>query len=388
MTITSRFDIVLRSYPVTTQTFHYRRLAELARLGVLGTVWVGKPDDGTIDPLFDEAITPHVRYISDLPRPSLLTMQRAARILGNAATLPSADNGEGGRLKAVHQTILGLMLGQHLAKSRLQPDVLHAMFATVELTIARAAADVCGVPYSVEVHSPTSMHKNPEWLANKLQDAALIAPISRYTERTVAALAPSVALRQTIIHCGLDFEQEVRPTPEQRIGAVSLGSLIPKKGHDTFIRACALAELPGTIIGGGPLKSELRRLATELGADITFLGQIEHEKVLQTIAKADVGVMASRRAPDGDEDGLPVALMEFMAAGVPVCATTVAGIPELVGRRGRLVAENDYVALAAAMTDAVAEGQSESIERAARYASEEHSTTRETRHLIEALQNS
>jgi colanic acid/amylovoran biosynthesis glycosyltransferase len=380
-------DAILRSYPVTTQTFHYRRLAELARLGVLGTVWVGRPDDGTIDPRFGEAIAPHIRYIGDLPRPSMLILQRAARLLRHAATLPSPDNGEGGRSKAVHQTVLGLMLGQHLSTVRPQADVLHAMFATVELTIARAASQVCKMPYTVEVHSPTSMHKNPKWLADKLDGAALITPISRYTERTVAALAPSAAGRQKIIHCGLEFDRKPRPTPEQRIGAVSLGSLIPKKGHDIFIRACALADVPGTIIGGGPLEGELRRLATELGANITFLGQIEHEKVLQTIAQADVGVMASRRSTDGAEDGVPVALMEFMAAGVPVCAATVAGIPELVGRRGRLVAENDYVALAAAMTDAIAEGQSESIERAARYASDEHSTTRETTRLIEALQN-
>jgi glycosyltransferase involved in cell wall biosynthesis len=150
--------------------------------------------------------------------------------------------------------------------------------------------------------------------------------------------------------------------------------LIPKKGHAVLIQALkelhdrqVPAEL--TLVGGGPLESELRALASrlQLESSVEFLGSVPAERVLELMRASDVVALASRVADDGDRDGLPVVLIEASALGVPVVATDVSGIPELVTpENGRLAPPDRPELFADALRAAITEPQDERVGRTRR----------------------
>jgi len=134
--------------------------------------------------------------------------------------------------------------------------------------------------------------------------------------------------------------------------------LIAKKGLATSLRAFAqfAAKYPRatfTIAGDGPQLEELQALAATLGiADrVTFPGFLPQEKLRALYASSHLFLHPSELGPDGDQEGVPNAMLEAMASGLPVLATTHGGIPEAVehGVSGLLVAERDHAALAAQM---------------------------------------
>ena len=125
--------------------------------------------------------------------------------------------------------------------------------------------------------------------------------------------------------------------------ALVAARLSPEKGIDTAIEAASAAGVPLRIVGEGPAEVELRRLAERLGAPVEFLGRVRTERVAELLAQAAMLVLPSRY-----HEFAPYAVLEAMAAGVPVAATRLGGLPELVGPNA-LVPRNDAVTLAARM---------------------------------------
>ncbi len=150
------------------------------------------------------------------------------------------------------------------------------------------------------------------------------------------------------------FSPGDRAAARQRLGLsgftlLSVGSLIPRKGHELII--AALAELPDAslmIAGSGPLRAELERVAREKGvtARVRFLGEIAHDDLTDAYRAADMFVLASSR------EGWANVLLEAMACGTPVVATNVNGTPEVIqdSALGQLVEERSAPALAQAIT--------------------------------------
>ena len=151
---------------------------------------------------------------------------------------------------------------------------------------------------------------------------------------------------------------------------VAVGRLVDKKGFGDLLAAtpAILAQEPSARIvlgGGGDLRGALEAQARTLGiaARVVFTGGLSHDEVLALIAAGELFVMPSVRDPRGNVDGLPIVVLEAMAAGKPVVATAVSGLPLAVedGVNGLLVPERDPAALAAAVTSLLADR-----ERAAR----------------------
>lgn len=167
-----------------------------------------------------------------------------------------------------------------------------------------------------------------------------------------------------IQHVGVDLDvivgsrlkaQGSKPSSKRKT-ILSVGRLVEKKGFDDLIKAVSelrIANCRLRIIGSGPLEDELRSLVNELGLSdrVKFLGPQPYEVVLEELSKADVFVLASHTAANGDKEGTPVVLMDAQAAGVPVVSTKHAGIPEVVldSRSGILVEERDIKALTRAI---------------------------------------
>lgn len=133
---------------------------------------------------------------------------------------------------------------------------------------------------------------------------------------------------------------------------------IPKKGIDTTLRAVAELVARGCdveldLAGDGPELAELRRLVGFLGlrGRVRFLGFLSNEDLMSRFGSYSLFVHPSRTTVSGDQEGIPNSILEAMACGLPVVATSHSGIPEAMtdGVEGRLVVPDDAVALAEAI---------------------------------------
>lgn len=171
-----------------------------------------------------------------------------------------------------------------------------------------------------------------------------------------------IHLARTGVDCeALPFAERT-PGPVVRI--LSVGRLIEKKGVEVALQALArlpqgLADWRYDIVGSGPLLDGLQRLAAELqlGERVQFVGSLDSAGVRQRLEAADIFLLPSLTAKNGDMEGIPVALMEAMASGACVVSTQHSGIPELVahGACGLLAREGDVEDLVAQLARVLAE---------------------------------
>jgi len=185
----------------------------------------------------------------------------------------------------------------------------------------------------------------------------LFMPISERWKKLLIELGCEE--KRIVVHrMGIDCEKFLFK-PRQLIDndcahLVSIGRLVEKKGFEYSIRAAArLAKINRlfeyTIVGDGPLREYLQSLINDLSINdkVKLLGPKRQEEVIEILNKAHILVAPSVTAKDGDQEGIPVTLMEAMAMGLPVVSTNHSGIPEVVENRrsGFLVTERDEKAL-------------------------------------------
>jgi glycosyltransferase involved in cell wall biosynthesis len=242
-------------------------------------------------------------------------------------------------------------------------DHVHAHYATFPAFAAWIIHQLTGISYSVTVHAH-DIFVSQTMLRCKLQKAAFIAAISEYNrEYLTTMVGDEIPDKTHIIHCGIE-PQMYRPSllarkPDDPLEIIHIGSLQPYKGQRYLIEACyQLRErrvpFRCQIIGGGEEQACLTEMieALELQSVVHLLGSKTQQEIAGLLPKAHCYVQPSIITPSGKMEGIPVALMEAMACRLPVVATAISGIPELVraGETGFLVPPADAQALADALT--------------------------------------
>ncbi len=245
---------------------------------------------------------------------------------------------------------------------------IYAHYAHTPASVARYAATLLGHKCAISAHAK-DIWTTPAWeLREKLRDCAWATTCTAANAAHLRALAPAADI--FLIYHGLDPRRF--PAPKRGLGGdgrdrpvrlLGVARLVPKKGLDVLLEA--LAALPHGLawrydhIGGGPLLADLQAQAERLGiADrITWQGALPQDRVLDAYRAADLFVLASRIAPDGDRDGLPNVLLEAGAMELAVVASRVAAVPELIEHslNGLLVPPGDPAALAAALASLIAD---------------------------------
>jgi glycosyltransferase involved in cell wall biosynthesis len=239
---------------------------------------------------------------------------------------------------------------------------LHAHWGTHSALLAHLIALVTGVPYSITLHAH-DLHVDRTMLATKLRSATDVVTISEHNAEMIRREYPFAADRTQVVHCGVDLDQLParsqlgRDTVDDgsrslpRIACVA--GLRDFKGHTHLLEAARLLDQRGVdaaydLVGDGSLRADLEQQST---SNVTFHGALDVEQALDIVRVATLFVMPSVELANGRRDGIPVALMEAMAIGVPVVTTRVSGIPELVtdDESGVLVRSGDAVALADAI---------------------------------------
>jgi glycosyltransferase involved in cell wall biosynthesis len=236
-------------------------------------------------------------------------------------------------------------------------DHVHAHFASHPATAAWVVHRLTDIPFSFTAHA-NDLFVAPVLLQRKAASARFVAAISEYNRRYVLDRCPGA--RVELVHCGVELDRFPWHELDGRATdtVLCVASLQPKKGHADLVDAVAvLAEhRPGVrleLVGEGPERERIERQARERGVEarVQLLGARPAEDVRDRLARARAFALPAVRLPSGRMEGIPVALMEAMAAGVPVVATRLSGIPELVqdGVTGLLVEPHAPEALAAAL---------------------------------------
>ena len=185
----------------------------------------------------------------------------------------------------------------------------------------------------------------------------LFLPISEHWKNKLIELG--CPLEKIVIHrMGIDTAKFTfparKPKMNDKVQFLSIGRLVEKKGFQYSIRAVAtiretFPNIEYTIIGEGPLRRSLESLIDELhvGDCVHLLGWMRQDELVQALTDADILLAPSVTSHNGDQEGIPVALMEALALGLPVISTLHSGIPELIQDRktGLLVPERDVDAL-------------------------------------------
>ncbi len=247
---------------------------------------------------------------------------------------------------------------------------LHCHF-TSGCNIALAAHLYAGIPFSFTAHASDDLFVRPVHLALKLRHASLVIAVSEYSRRyldSVTGYAHSDKLH--LVHNGIDVTEPARLSPppapagdrrDRRrphtpLRLLSVGNGAEVKGFATLIEVCSLLRDAGcpvecTIIGDASEALTRRLAAAGLNGAVQLAGPQSLAEVYRAMRSADVFVLLCEIGIDGRRDGFPTVILEAMATGLPVVATWISGIPELVADQvsGILVPERNPAAAGAAL---------------------------------------
>jgi colanic acid/amylovoran biosynthesis glycosyltransferase len=295
-------------------------------------------------------------------------------------------------LSHVREFLLAGWLATKARQARLMH--LHAHYASEPATVATLVHELMGTPVSFTAHAKDVYTASRHRLRKKIQSASFVTTCSSSVRDYLIQAAPERADVIHLVHHGispevlaaLDLDPDLtngrnqgetfstagRHSDRAPPRILSAGRLVEKKGFEDLVRALALLRERGVvfqaeIVGDGRLLPALKTLAQTHGLDgiVHFPGALEHAVLARRYPGAACFVMPSRQLQNGNQDGIPNVLLEAMAAGVPVVATRVGGIPEVVtdGVTGTLVGEGRISELATAIS-AVLAAPVEAAERA------------------------
>ncbi|KAJ04151.1 glycosyltransferase family 4 protein [Sulfitobacter mediterraneus] len=343
-----KLAVVVKGWPRLSETFIAQELVALEETGLEFDIWsLRHPTDKKTHPLHDR-LQAKIHYLPEYLRNE---PRRVATAMGAAAEMPGFDAAAAAYAADVERDDTAnrrRRWGQACVMAAEMPeDVagIYAHFLHTPSSVARYAAILRGMPWSFSAHAK-DIWTSPEWeLREKLSatshGAAFGATCTGFGAEHLQGLADTPS-RVDLVYHGLDLSRFPAP-PERTLRnasapfhMMSVGRLVEKKGFDNLIDALAL--LPASLnwhwthIGGGALDAVMRDRAEAHGiADrITWRGACDQPEVIDAMRAADLFVLPSRIAADGDRDGLPNVLMEAASQKLPILSTPVSAIPEFI----------------------------------------------------------
>ncbi|SEO20684.1 Glycosyltransferase involved in cell wall bisynthesis [Salinihabitans flavidus] len=369
MTGNRRLAVVVKGWPRLSETFIAQELVALEAAGHTLDIWSLRfPTDIKRHPLHD-ALGAQVRYLPEYLHHEPLRVTRAcARALIRPRVWPALaawlrDLRRDPTRNRVRRFGQACVLAAELPGGT---DALYAHFLHTPASVARYTAILRGLPWGVSAHAK-DIWTSPEWekrekLQSATHGATFLATCTGFGAEHLRALADDPS-RVALVYHGLDLSRF--PAPPERaahdgpLRLLSVGRLVEKKGFDRLVEA--LTRLPVDLDwhwdhiggGGGALAADLKARAEAAGIAnrITWHGACDQPEVIAAMRAADIFVLPSRVARDGDRDGLPNVLMEAASQKLAILSTPVSAIPEFItdGVEG-LLSDDAPEALAEAIT--------------------------------------
>ncbi|MDF3128249.1 glycosyltransferase family 4 protein [Kiritimatiellaeota bacterium B1221] len=363
---------IAAKFPKLSETFVYREVLSLREAGLeVPVVSVRPPEDEVEDPqvvALRDGVIPvygsgNLALLKDMMLEFLGHPLRSLCLLGHGGKLcfTSADlKGPGAKAKVLVQCFASLALARRLRP--LQPRLLHAHMAHVPTTFAMFTARQLEIPYSFTGHA-ADLFRDRSLLLPKLQTAAFVHCISVWHQQYYQELFSRPEEDYPLVRCGVDPEAFAAPPRSGgTVKILAVGRLVRKKGFDLLLEALATPALQNKnweleLVGDGPEMENLQAQAAAHPAaeKITLSGAAPNEVVREKMKTADLFALPCRVDRQGDKDGIPVVLMEAMAAGCVVISGDIPSIRELIHDRknGRLFPSEDLPALTAILAEVI-----------------------------------
>ncbi len=219
---------------------------------------------------------------------------------------------------------------------------IHAHWGSTTATMAWIISEFTNIPWSFTLHRWDIAENN--MLKLKVEKATFVRCISEDGRREALNIVGTEHQDKVkVLHMGVKVQDApLLQTHQSRSSFVIAcpANFVPTKGHRFLIEACSLLLNQGMtnlcclLIGDGPLEREIRRQIEEfhLEENVKLVGRLPHNDLMRMYehGQVDVVVLPSIETADKEKEGIPVALMEAMAFGIPVISTATGGIPELL----------------------------------------------------------
>jgi colanic acid/amylovoran biosynthesis glycosyltransferase len=348
-----RLGYLFERFPAFTQTFCARELAELYRQGATPPVFsIRRPAEDRPVNIPLEKI--HVHYLPDTN--SLKFKIRTKLISPRFRPLwaGSGDLRDKGRYREA------LYLGPKLRKARVSH--IHVHFAGLASRTAWWIKRLFGVTYSFTGHANDIFCPKPDQrvtLGDLVGEASFVVAVSDFGANWLRRGFPEAADKVYRVYNGLDlstFRPSIPGSKPMRL--LSVGRLIEKKGFIFLVEACRILSSSGLsftceIVGEGPERHRLEELirAYRLSDQVRLTGSKPQTEIVDLLARSSLFVFPAIHDSTGDSDNLPTVLVEALASKLPIIATGIAGIPEIVrhNENGILIQEKDAGQLADAI---------------------------------------
>jgi glycosyltransferase involved in cell wall biosynthesis len=258
-----------------------------------------------------------------------------------------------------------LALARHANRASASWDAIVSHWA---LPCALVAARVRGIKphlavlHSADVHVLCSMPNRTQLARSIARGASGLWFVTHTHRERFLALIPerdrdAVAVRSWVAPMGIEIpevapserEQARRALGVTRFSVLALGRLVPVKGLDVLLRASRDRPWTLLIAGDGPERARLQAEAQRLRIDARFFGEVAGPQKRLLLTAADACVVPSRVLPNGRSEGVPVAMLEAMSFGLPIVASAVGGIREVLSDAGLLVPPDCPEPLASAL---------------------------------------
>ncbi len=366
-----RVAYILLWFPKPSETFILDEANTLYRLGL----------DLTVYTLYGSLRRTRLAGMAPALPPVVRLGTRALGVLAGDLARRAGRGGAGARrflkevvarrwrgLETAGEAWWAALAGVHLARRLRQDGIshIHAPWADGPATAAWVASHLSGIPFSFSARAH-DLHPPDGALLEKMAAAAFVRTNTRANQRYLAGLAPWAAAKLVNVYNGISLELGA-PIPARSGGTprrlLAMGRLVAKKGFPVLLAACRRltekgVEVQLTLAGEGPERRRLQNLVARYGLEnrVSLPGFIPHRQVPEVLDQSDLFVMPSVIAPSGDRDGIPNVVLEALAREVPVVATSVSGLPEVIlpEETGWLIPPEDPEALAAAVEAALSD---------------------------------
>jgi len=258
------------------------------------------------------------------------------------------------RIFTIFNFLEGVYLANRLIADRIKH--IHVHLSTGAVIVALVASKLAKLNYSLTAHGSATI-VNPILLNVKIKNSKFVITVSNYNrEYIIKKVGKHISKKIHVLHCGVDTEVfkpvcKTKSNPKA-LQFLTVGRLIWQKAQHIMIESFAYLISNGInarlrIIGEGPCKAFLEKKINQLNLqnEVILVGAKPPDVVKKEYDNADIFVLSSI------SEGIPISLMEAMSCGIPVIATRITGISELVddGKNGILVNPNDPGMLAGAM---------------------------------------
>ena len=242
---------------------------------------------------------------------------------------------------------------------------LHAHFAHSPTSVAMFTSIMSGIPFSFFGHAKDIYTQKRESLRGKIKRAGFVVTCTEYNRQYLEYVAEGAKTPLFRAYHGIDLSlfsrnQEKIKKINDCFSLLTVARMTHKKGIPTILKSLAILKSQGlefiyTLIGDGEDKEQIKEDVKKLGLEkqVKLTGTLPHHEVLSHFNTADIFILGCQIAENGDRDGIPNVLVEAMAMGVPVVATNVSALPELVknNESGLLVKPKDPDAMAEAIKE-------------------------------------